>query len=448
VIRTLGFDFNPRVGNVSGICAGADHWCGWGPMGLVYDGAIVDPLAAPGAVDQETGSLYYLTPYQAVHRDVVIAGTRIRRNVPASEIFAGHGCCTWSEWENGIRRAWGWSPGFGAMSISPLAATEFLFVACPVRTPGGQWLVTGTHKGIIVYPWGGSTGYILEGDFFFPHALWSDAQQVIVIVSTDGNGQLQRHTINPAVPQTDLRTYRPTSGAPPIDPVDPVDPVDPIDPEEPPVMELPNELETVRRVAAANRHLLEPYVSENRGIFVQKVLAELGPEWGHVAKTAGEGQYTPPGFEPRMVGGHRITGFAEDAIFHRGANRQVDIALGNQNGGEWVWWGIIDPVHYRSNNPWMERVQLSGVPEEPEDPQDPPPAVDVDAKIAAAVIALKGEMQRTFDAERLEIDQDVDRKIREALANQPPSGSFDPNAYKVVTPLKFTSPLTGSIVKK
>ncbi len=171
--------------------------------------------------------------------------------------------------------------------------------------------------------------------------------------------------------------------------IPPIPPVDP--PEVPPVMELPNELETVRRVAAENRHLLEPYVSENRGIFVQKVLAALNnPEWGHVAKTAGEGQYTPPGFEPRTVDGHRITGFAEDAIFHRGAHRQVDIALGNQSGGEWVWWGVIDPANYRSNNPWMPRVPLEGVIDPP---PTPPPPTDLSA-VMNRVTALEEENVR------------------------------------------------------
>jgi hypothetical protein len=31
LVSALGYDFSPRVGNVSGISAGQGHWAGWNP---------------------------------------------------------------------------------------------------------------------------------------------------------------------------------------------------------------------------------------------------------------------------------------------------------------------------------------------------------------------------------------------------------------------------------
>ena len=131
-------------------------------------------------------------------------------------------------------------------------------------------------------------------------------------------------------------------------------------------VELPDRSATLNEVAETYRHLLETNTYESCGEFVQRVLVAFAdPEWGHVGKTSGESQHTPPGFEPRVVDGHTVTGFSHDAIYHRASNRQVDVivnAAANSDPRPEIWspasvtWGVIPPEHYRENNPWIPAV--------------------------------------------------------------------------------------------
>lgn len=232
----LGFECNARVGNTSGISAGAGHWCGWNPtQGLIRDGQIVDPEAAPGAIDQQSGALYYLTPYQRNIRQVVIwPGTILRHGILATEIVAGDECCTWSEYEQ-VRTLYGWCPERGVERLSPLAATELLFVGIPVQTPSGRWLVTQTNLGLIVYPWGDTRGYIIEGEWFYHDARYLDG--LLRIVGTNSRGALIRRDLNLAAARVDLTRYYPTSGTnPDPQPPQPPDPQPPEDDMRPPVV--------------------------------------------------------------------------------------------------------------------------------------------------------------------------------------------------------------------
>jgi len=221
IVQALPWVFNPRVGNTSGIAAGAGHWCGWNvSQGLIYDGVSVDPAAAPGAVDQRTGALYYLTPYQANQKRVVLDGTVVREGVVATEIMAGEACATWGEYEPN-RTLYGWAPETGIARLSPLPSTELTFTGVPVRTPTGLWLVTLTHKGLIVYPWGGADGYILEGVYYYHHAIFLNG--VIEIAATNDQGGIVRTSVSLNAPRVDLRTYRPTTGsAVPVGPITPI----------------------------------------------------------------------------------------------------------------------------------------------------------------------------------------------------------------------------------
>lgn len=229
VLRSVG-DYNPRVGNVSGITAGAGHWCGFTPSrGLVYDDMVIDPAAAPGAVDTQTGALYYLTPYQSGTRYVVVQGKALRA-APAVDIVAGDQACCWAEYEGPARRLYGWSPETGAVNLSPLPPTEYLFVGVPVRTPAGLWVVASTHSGLMAYPWGGTQGYVYEGMLYYHHARWVQGQ--VRIVATNERGDLLNFAVDSAAPRRDLTRYYPTSG----EPVVPPKPPKPPDPEEEPVI--------------------------------------------------------------------------------------------------------------------------------------------------------------------------------------------------------------------
>ncbi|MBX3125747.1 MAG: hypothetical protein KF718_03490 [Polyangiaceae bacterium] len=132
-----------------------------------------------------------------------------------------------------------------------------------------------------------------------------------------------------------------------------------------PKVPTPYRFDVIQQVASDYAHLLQINTWESCGEFVQRVLAALDdPAWGHVGKTAGEGQYSPPNFE-HWVDGHLVTGFSHDVIWHKPSNQQVDIiinAAANSDANPAIWgpaqvgWEEIDPVHYRDNNPWLPAV--------------------------------------------------------------------------------------------
>lgn len=85
-----------------------------------------------------------------------------------------------------------------------------------------------------------------------------------------------------------------------------------------------------------------------------------------ICKTAGEGQYTPPGFQPRTVTGldgkpYTCTGVSHDALWCDG--KQYDTAARANDSGSPIFnpdgspmtaepvWNEIPPEHWRPNNP-------------------------------------------------------------------------------------------------
>lgn len=134
-----------------------------------------------------------------------------------------------------------------------------------------------------------------------------------------------------------------------------------------PTVPTPNRFDVVQQVASEYGHLLDTNTWESCGVFVQRVLMALNdPDWGHVGKTEGEGQYSPPAFE-HWVDGYLITGFSHDVIWHLPSNRQVDIiinAAANSDPDPSIWgpanvgWEEIPREYYRANNPWLPAVPV------------------------------------------------------------------------------------------
>lgn len=126
----------------------------------------------------------------------------------------------------------------------------------------------------------------------------------------------------------------------------------------------PELLAVVNQVAASSQPLLQANTNATCFEFTARVLSRLGPTWGHVGKTRGEGQYTPPnaGF-PRQVGNFTITGVSHDAITD--GVRQFDI-LGNGNDGPEPLGsparpqaGEIPREFHRPNNPFIPAIAPS-----------------------------------------------------------------------------------------
>lgn len=194
---------------------------------------------------------------------------------------------------------------------------------------------------------------------------------------------------------------------------------------EPNPVSTPNELAVVHAVNAEFPHLLQINTIVSCTEFTQRVLARLNGDWGHVAKTAGEGQGVPVGFTPRDVNGHHITGVSYDVIFHQPSNRQVDIiANGTANEpGPWPHgpgtpiWAEIDREHYRPNNPWIPKVPLQSTTPQPDPDPEPEPQPN-----PGEIDRLRQQMQalsQKLDAEIARIYGELHDEIQQAVSNLP-----------------------------
>ena len=126
-------------------------------------------------------------------------------------------------------------------------------------------------------------------------------------------------------------------------------------------------LTCVRSMAAKYPQLLQTNTYESCLEFTQRVLAALGPDWGHVGKGQGESQSVPRGFVPIDVAGFRITGVSHDAIKHRSTGQVVDLlfnASANSDpdpkihGPAGVQWALVPAEHWRVGNPFVPAVPV------------------------------------------------------------------------------------------
>lgn len=153
-------------------------------------------------------------------------------------------------------------------------------------------------------------------------------------------------------------------------------------------------LEIVRQVAQAHPELLRI----NRGstcyqhtAFVVEALQKAGHAASFIGKTAGEGQYTPPGFTPRTVAGldgkpYIVTGVSHDAIYCDG--QQID-TLAKANDGE-------TPIYEADGTPMTAVPVWNAIPREYWRPQNPPIAMTAPAPPAPtpppSTVLSKGEV--------------------------------------------------------
>jgi hypothetical protein len=155
-------------------------------------------------------------------------------------------------------------------------------------------------------------------------------------------------------------------------------------------------LELVRQVNTQHPQLLRTNLGSTCHEFTIKLIALLrarGHQAFHVCKSPGEGQYVPPGFQPRDVTGldgrtYRCSGVSHDAIWVDG--KQFDtIAQANdreqpifhQDGsraGQRMEgipvWNAIKPEHWRANNPPLPNGIIAPDPNPDPDPVPDPPA--------------------------------------------------------------------------
>lgn len=186
-------------------------------------------------------------------------------------------------------------------------------------------------------------------------------------------------------------------------------------------------LEIVRQVDWEHPELLRQNINATCSQFSDFVVIKLKLA-GHVAyrmcKTAGEGQYTPPGFHPRPVVGldgktYTCTGLSHDAIWCDG--QQFDlIAQGNDSPdpigmpGIPVW-NAIPAQYWRPQNP----------PLKDEAPVPPPPPAHEpypgDAAFDAVGVALFADYAQAGNAPDAQMGRWFGRTIFDWLAKNEPT---------------------------
>lgn len=189
-------------------------------------------------------------------------------------------------------------------------------------------------------------------------------------------------------------------------------------------------LEIVRSVNQQYPVLLQQNVNATCYQFVVHVIAALraaGHQAYHVCKTAGEGQYTPPGFAPRPVKGldgniYTITGVSHDALWCDG--QQFDtVAQGNDSPdpigmpGIPVW-NAIPQQHWRPQNPPLVNDGPVPVPPPPPPQHEPYPG---DAAFDALGAALFADYAQAGNAPNAQMGRWFGRTVYDWLAKNEPS---------------------------
>jgi len=150
---------------------------------------------------------------------------------------------------------------------------------------------------------------------------------------------------------------------------------------------------TVEAVHAQYPVLLTSNTEASDYQFVVHVIAALrakGFVAYHVCKTAGEGQYVPPGFAPRTVigldgKGYTCTGVSHDALWCDGVIFDVIVgAAGHPMPGR-PGWNPVPQEHWRPNNP---PLLVDSIPPAPKPKPEAPPVKDILPK-GEAYAALK-----------------------------------------------------------
>jgi hypothetical protein len=162
-------------------------------------------------------------------------------------------------------------------------------------------------------------------------------------------------------------------------------------------MEIPMSLEIVRQVNGQHPDLLQTNIGATCYQFTLHVIERLradGHEAYSMCKSPGEGQYVPPGFQPRDVIGldgkpHRCSGVSHDAIWCDG--KQVDTIAGANENDQFIYrkstepfwsfdpadgqkivgvpiWNGVPEQHWRPNNPPLKDGAVTPQP-------TPPPSV-------------------------------------------------------------------------
>lgn len=149
----------------------------------------------------------------------------------------------------------------------------------------------------------------------------------------------------------------------------------------------PNLLHLVEQVQRDHPGRFQVNTGANCFWIVCEVLKLSGdPDWGHVGKTAGEGQFTPSGWMPRHIKGvdgrlYTITGVSHDAIFHQPTLQQIDLLGGGNDGDQPLGapsraqWGVIPIAFNRPGNPWLAALPVDASIPPPGPPPSPPQPV-------------------------------------------------------------------------
>lgn len=239
------------------------------------------------------------------------------------------------------------------------------FRPIPIDTPDGPWVLNHTHTGIVLRPYGETTGYRLDngGQTYYPDATFRNG--AIVAIFTNDHGEQTEHVFDLAAPRVSLVTF--------FDPPHPPDP--PLDPpKEPPVSE--SEIDTITRIrklyprSNPNGHPL----NEDAWLAISHVAKALG---GLVfRKDGGDNAFIPKGLLSKYPEGVHIS----RTLIGRGVfgNRWFKV-FGDGEGTAFPKWELGDTP---ADGDYVDvsEIVIPGVVNPPP-PVDPPPSSDTNVRL-------------------------------------------------------------------
>lgn len=169
------------------------------------------------------GLFGYVDDRQAMVKNLIWNNAPVSRG-SITDVRASRTALVWSS----SGRTWGLrldAPGSVAQDIQAAPAE---FVPVPIDTPTGPWVLSQTHVGLVLRPFGETIGYRFDNNAqaFGPDATWDGAAIATIFTNSAGVQSMQRFDLsaprvplNVAAPPVPTPTPTPTPPTPPTEPV-------------------------------------------------------------------------------------------------------------------------------------------------------------------------------------------------------------------------------------
>lgn len=186
------------------LSAGGDVWAAYRTDPVrVFTSTGLTLLGAACPVVNPAGKLGYVDDGQADVKSLVFDGRSVSRGA-VTDVRASRQALVWSA----SGRTWGIRlDQLNQAHEIQAAPTEFRPI--PIDTPTGPWVLSLTHTGFVLRPFGELNGYRFDngGQTFYPDAVWRNG--LIVTIFTNANGEQSERVYDPQFSRVPLGVVAP-----------------------------------------------------------------------------------------------------------------------------------------------------------------------------------------------------------------------------------------------